>query len=62
MKPQTPPQVPTDDLFRHRLENLIDTRHELVKLSGLIGSTGTTLMFNGEKHFARLAGQVSRRD
>ena len=36
MKPQTPPDLPTDDLFRHRLENLIDTRHELVKLSELI--------------------------
>jgi len=36
MKPQMPPVIPTDDLFRHRLENLIDTRHELVKLSELI--------------------------
>ena len=36
MKPQTPPDLSTDDLFRHRLENLIDTRHELVKLSKLI--------------------------
>ncbi len=36
MKPQPPPDSPTDDLFRHRLENLIDTRHELVKLSELI--------------------------
>ena len=36
MKPQTRPETPTDDLFRHRLENLIDTRHELVKLSELI--------------------------
>jgi IS5 family transposase len=36
MKPQTPPDLPTDDLFRHRLENLIDRRHELVKLSAVI--------------------------
>ena len=36
MKPQKPPESPTDDLFRHRLETLIDTRHELVKLSELI--------------------------
>ncbi len=36
MKPQTPPDLPTDDLFRNRLENLIDTRHELAKLSELI--------------------------
>ncbi len=36
MKPQSRPDLPTDDLFRHRLENLIDPRHELVKLSELI--------------------------
>ncbi len=36
MKPQKPPDSPTEDLFRHRLENLIDARHELVKLSELI--------------------------
>jgi len=36
MKPEPPLGFPTDDLFRHRLENLIDTRHELVKLAALI--------------------------
>lgn len=36
MKPQTAANSPTDDLFRHRLENLIDTRHELVKLAAVI--------------------------
>ena len=36
MKPQSPPDLPTDDLFRNRLENLIDTGHKLVKLSELI--------------------------
>ena len=36
MKPQKPPESPTDDRFRHRLETLIDTRHVLVKLSELI--------------------------
>ena len=36
MKPQTPPDSPTEDLFRQRLENLIDTRHELVKLAEFI--------------------------
>ena len=36
MKPQTAPDLCTDDLFRQRLENLIDSRHELVKLAGLI--------------------------
>ncbi|MCP4333923.1 MAG: IS5 family transposase [Gammaproteobacteria bacterium] len=36
MKPQTPPDLPTEDLFRKRLDNLIDRRHELVKLAELI--------------------------
>ncbi|MGH8166119.1 MAG: IS5 family transposase [Woeseiaceae bacterium] len=36
MKPQSPPDLPTDDLFRHRLDNLIDRRHELVRLAELI--------------------------
>jgi IS5 family transposase len=36
MKPKPPPESPTDDLFRQRLENLIDPRHELVKLAALI--------------------------
>ena len=35
MKPQARPNLPTEDLFRHRLDNLVDTRHELVKLSEL---------------------------
>lgn len=36
MKPQARPDSATEDLFRQRLENLIDTRHELVKLCELI--------------------------
>lgn len=36
MKPRTPPDVPAEDLFRNRLENLIDHRHELVRLAALI--------------------------
>ena len=36
MKPKTPPDVPTEDLFRKRLDNLIDRRHELVRLASLI--------------------------
>jgi len=36
MKPQMPPDLPTDDLFRNRLDNLIDRRHELVRLAQLI--------------------------
>ncbi len=48
MKPQAPPDCPIDDLFRHRLENLIDTRHELAKLSELIDW----------EHFDRLWGEA----
>ena len=36
MKPPSSPNTANEDLFRHRLENLINTRHELVKLSELI--------------------------
>ncbi len=36
MKPQPPVDLPTDDLFRNRLDNLIDGRHELVKLASVI--------------------------
>ena len=51
MKPQPPLDLRTEDLFRHRLENLIDTRHELVKLAELID--WGTLMRSGEKRFAK---------
>ena len=36
MKPQPPTDSPTDDLFRNRLDNLIDRRHELARLATLI--------------------------
>jgi len=36
MRPKQPDSSPSDDLFRSRLENLIDMRHELVWLSELI--------------------------
>ena len=36
MKPRTPPDPPSEDLFRHRLDNLIDRRHELVRLAALM--------------------------
>ena len=36
MKPQPPTDSPTDDLFRNRLDNLIDRRHELARLAALI--------------------------
>ena len=33
MHPREAQRTPEDDLFRHRLENLIDTRHELCRLA-----------------------------
>ena len=36
MRPKQATATPQDDLFRARLENLIDPRHPLVRLSGLI--------------------------
>lgn len=36
MTPKKTGTPPTDDLFRSRLENLIDLRHELAKLAGVI--------------------------
>ncbi len=36
MRPKQPKAEPQDDLFRTRLENLVDPRHPLVRLAGLI--------------------------
>src|SRR5476649_1288842 len=36
MRPKPPNPTTTDDLFRNRLSNIIDQRHELVRLAGLI--------------------------
>jgi IS5 family transposase len=36
MRPKQPTAEPQDDLFRARLENLVDRRHPLVRLAGLI--------------------------
>lgn len=33
MKPKKPEDSPQEELFRNRLENLIDPRHELVRLA-----------------------------
>jgi IS5 family transposase len=33
MQPRTAPRAPEEDLFRQRLENLLDTRHELYRLA-----------------------------
>jgi len=36
MRPKPPREPASDDLFRHRLSNLLDQRHELLRLAGLI--------------------------
>ena len=36
MRPKQPEAEPQDDLFRARLENLVDPRHALARLAGLI--------------------------
>lgn len=36
MRPKPPSEPASDDLFRHRLSNLLDQRHELIRLAGLI--------------------------
>ena len=36
MGPRRIESIPQDELFRNRLENLIDQRHELVRLAALI--------------------------
>lgn len=36
MRPPKPESSPNTDLFRSRLDNLLDQRHELYRLAGLI--------------------------
>ncbi len=36
MRTKTPPENETHDMFRSRLENMIDMRHELVRLGELV--------------------------
>lgn len=36
MRPKPPPSAVPEDLFRHQLSNLLDPRHELLRLAALI--------------------------
>lgn len=45
MKPKEPAKRPHNDLFRMELENLIDRRHELVRLSEVIDWEGIASEF-----------------
>ena len=40
MKPRTPDTAPQDDLFRHRLDNIISLQHPLVRLAERIDWDG----------------------
>ena len=54
MRPKRPERSSIDDLFRARLDAIIDPRHELVRLGGLIGWTGFDHAFG---RFYRPAGR-----
>jgi len=45
MQPKPPPRSRADDLFRNRLDNIIDPRHELVRLGELIDWCGFEAAF-----------------
>ena len=47
MKPTEMRPSPTEDLFRHRLENIIDIRHELIRLSECINWSSLAEEFGG---------------
>lgn len=36
MRPKAPDDLPSPDLFRNRLENMLDQRHEINRLADLI--------------------------
>ena len=64
MRPHPVPTPADDesDLFRNRLDNLIDMRHELVRLSGLIDWKGTVTLPCEERERSTPYGFSSRRD
>jgi len=51
MRPRTPDDSPSPDLFRNRLENMLDQRHELFRLADLIDWQGFDAEF-GELYCA----------
>ena len=61
MRPKTSGDAPTDDLFRLRLEQMIDSRHELVRLADLIDWSRFDAGFDGLFHPSRGAPAVPTR-
>ena len=53
MRPKTPEVEPTEDLFRLRLEQMIDPRHELVRLGELIDWSRLEAEFDALFHPSR---------
>ena len=45
MRPKKQQRSPSDDLFRHRLDNIVDHRHALYRLAGLIDWDGLDRAF-----------------
>ncbi len=45
MKPRMAPRTPEEDLFRQRLENVLETRHELCRLAEQIPWEQRTAQF-----------------
>ena len=56
MKPQTPDDAPQDDLFRHRLDNIISLKHPLVRLARRIDWEAMNQLF-GEYYEETAVGQ-----
>ena len=61
MRPKTPDDEPTEDLFRLRLEQMIDPRHELVRLAELIDWSRFETEFDALFHPSRGAPAVPTR-
>ena len=61
MRPKTPDVEPTEDLFRLRLEQMIDPRHELVRLAELIDWSRFEAEFDALFHPSRGAPAVPTR-
>lgn len=47
MKPRTPDTAPQDDLFRHRLDNIISLKHLLVRLAESVDWAAMNRLFGG---------------
>jgi len=58
MRPREMKRSPMDDLFRQRLDNIIDMRHELVKLTEIIDWSSLSDEFAGL--YSNVTGRVGK--